>query len=432
MNRHVLLAAHPTVGHTNAMRAIGGELRARGHATSFALVRARLPFSGLWPEPVRAAAALPHAIAAEGARVVPLPTSVRALWHAARLPRATGLGELEVALALFTSAMEVQARRIAAHAHRAGAAVVVADYLMPAAMLGARRAGLPFAALYHSALPFPTASASPFGSGLPESARGTQAWRAAERRLERLSAVFDARVARVAARLGLPSPRAGLLRRPMSTDLNLLATTPELEPGLLPLDGPAIMTGPCTPRAAPVDDAGRQVLASLPTGARTVYVSLGTVFNHKSAVFRVLIDGAISTGASVVVSAGASLDVLAPLRSARVAVFERVPQLEVLRRVHSVITHGGNNTVQECLAAGRPMVVVPFGGDQIANAQRVERLGVGVRLSAGALSAPAVRDALARLDAPSVGERATALCAALGRYGGASAAADAVLALTKD
>jgi len=55
----ILLAAHPTAGHTSALRAIGVELIGRGHDVGFALMRARLPFIARWPEPVRFAAELP-------------------------------------------------------------------------------------------------------------------------------------------------------------------------------------------------------------------------------------------------------------------------------------------------------------------------------------------------------------------------------------
>lgn len=425
----VLLAAHPTVGHTNALRAIGGELRERGYGTSFALVRMRPPFIDRWPEPVRAAAALPSSIEAEGATVLPLVPSVAALWHALRLPRATGQAELEIALALFTSGLEGQARQLAAHAQRIDAAAIVADYLMPAALLAARLARRPFIAVYHSALPFPADGAPPFGTTLPETSRGTETWRLAEARLQRMGAMFDQRVATGARRLGVTSPGGGLLRQPMSTDLNLLATTPELEPGLHPLHGPVLMTGPCLPRTPALDDAGKAVLASLPGDKRLVYVSLGTVFNDQPEVFRALIHGAASTGAHVVVSAGASLEALEPLRSPTVHLFKRVPQVAVLARVNAVITHGGNNTVQECLAAGRPMVVVPFGGDQAANARRVERLGVGVHLPVAALDAESVRAALGRLAAPEIVGRAETLSRALAGVGGTRAATDAIVLL---
>ena len=427
--RSILLAAHPTVGHTGALRAIGAELRARGHATGFALVHARVPFASRWPEPVQAAARLPAAIASEGAEVLALKASPAALWHAARLPRATGQAELEIALALFTSGLEAQARELAAHARARRAAVVVGDYLMPAALLGAQLAGLPFAAVYHSALPFAAEGAPPFGTDLPASEQGGAAWQEAEARLARMGARFDARLALAAARLGLPPPGEGRLLRPISPDLNLLATAPELEPGLGPLAGPVRMVGPCLPRAAALDAGAQAVLDALPRGRSIVYVSLGTVFNDQPAVFRALIRGAAATGAHVVVSAGASLAALADLRSDSVQLHRRVPQVPLLAQVDVVITHGGNNTVQECLAAGRPMVVIPFGGDQRANAHRVERLGVGVRRSAAELSASSIAAALASLSAPEVRARAEQLARGLAGHGGAPAAADAVLAL---
>jgi MGT family glycosyltransferase len=428
--RHILFAAHPTVGHTNALRAIGAELRGRGHATSFAIVHAWVPFASLWPEPVRAASNLPAAIAAEGAAVLELSASPGALWHAARLTRATGQAELEIALALFTSGLEAQARQIAEHMRRTQAAVVVGDYLMPAAWLGARLAERPFIALYHSALPFPAAGAPPFGTILPAPARGGDAWRKAEQRLERMCAAFDARIANASARLGLDPPGSGLLLRPISPDLNLLATAPELEPGLLPLDGKVVMTGPCLPKGAALDDAGRAVLDALPTDRQVVYVSLGTVFNGQPAVFRSLIAGAAAAGAHVVVSAGASFDALADLRSPSVHIHRQVPQVPLLVRVDAVVTHGGNNTVQECLAAGRPMVVIPFGGDQLANAHRVERLGVGVRMNAADLSVDDVRAAVESLADARIVARSTDLARALEAYRGVHAAADAVLGLS--
>jgi MGT family glycosyltransferase len=427
--RHILFAAHPTVGHTNALRAIAAELRSRGHTTSFALVHARVPLASRWPEPVQAATRLPAVIANEGAEVLELKPSLAALWHAARLPRATGQAELEIALALFTSGLEPQAQQIAAHARRGRASVVVGDYLMPAALLGARLAKLPFIALYHSALPFPADGAPPFGTVLPQSARGSDAWRDAEARLVRMCAGFDARIAAAARRLGLAPPGEGLLLRPISPDLNLLATAPELEPGLLPLEGKVVMTGPCLPMGAAQGDAGQSVLDALPRDRRIVYVSLGTVFNDQPDVFRRLITGAARTGVHVVVSAGASFEALAELRSPTVHIHRRVPQVALLTRVDAVITHGGNNTVQECLAAGRPMVVIPFGGDQLANAHRVERLGVGVRMNAADLSVDAVRSAVESLADARMVARSTDLARALEAYRGVHAAADAVLGL---
>jgi MGT family glycosyltransferase len=427
--RRVLLAAHPTVGHTNGLRAIGVRLKEQGHAVAFSVVDVKMPWPRLMPASIASALGLGDAIRKDGLELLPLSPALATVWHAARLPRLEGLDELEVALKLFTTGLVTHAEELAAHAHAWRAEVVVADYLLPAALLGARLAKLPCAALYHSALPFPRQGA-PFGSGLAEVARDSAAWRDAHHRLLALSRGFDARVAAAAARLKVAPLGDGLMLRPLPCDLNLLATTPALEPGLQPLEGPVLFTGPCLPRVAPPAQATHPALAPLPTDGPRVYVSLGTVFNAKPQVFATLLDGLDALGAHVIVSAGASLAKLSATPRPRVRVFERVPQVQLLRQVDFVITHGGNNTVQETLAAGRPMVVVPFGGDQVANAERVTRLGVGTSLNARQLTSGQVTAAVRSLG-PAQQQRARELAQTLEGVDGAEVAAAAVLGLLR-
>jgi len=62
-----------------------------------------------------------------------------------------------------------------------------------------------------------------------------------------------------------------------------------------------------------------------------------------------------------------------------VVAVERAPQLSALKRARVMITHGGLNSVKECIANGVPMLVFPLDVDQPGNAARVEYHGIGLR-----------------------------------------------------
>jgi UDP:flavonoid glycosyltransferase YjiC (YdhE family) len=76
---------------------------------------------------------------------------------------------------------------------------------------------------------------------------------------------------------------------------------------------------------------------------------------------------------------------------------EFLPQVSVVPHVDAVITHGGNNTVTECMWFGKPMLVLPIFWDQHDNAQRVHETGYGIRLPTYTFDEPQLVGALSRL-----------------------------------
>ena len=53
----------------------------------------------------------------------------------------------------------------------------------------------------------------------------------------------------------------------------------------------------------------------------------------------------------------------------------RTPQVALLRHAHCIISHAGNGSVQEALAAGAHQIVLPMSTDQMAIAADLVRTG---------------------------------------------------------
>ncbi|HEU4673081.1 MAG TPA: nucleotide disphospho-sugar-binding domain-containing protein, partial [Candidatus Limnocylindrales bacterium] len=109
-----------------------------------------------------------------------------------------------------------------------------------------------------------------------------------------------------------------------------------------------------------------------------VYLSLGSLGSADVGLMQRLIDVLGATRYRVIVSMGPQHELLRLAPNMIGA--ELLPQPAILPRVDVVISHGGNNTTTEALYFGRPMVVLPLFWDQYDNAQRVDELGLGVRL----------------------------------------------------
>ncbi len=109
-----------------------------------------------------------------------------------------------------------------------------------------------------------------------------------------------------------------------------------------------------------------------------IYVSLGSLGSGDVPLMRSLVEALSKTRHRYVVSKGPQHDQYQ--LADNMAGEEFLPQASLLPHVDLVITHGGNNTVTECLHFGKPMVALPVFWDQHDNAQRIHETGFGVRL----------------------------------------------------
>ena len=156
-----------------------------------------------------------------------------------------------------------------------------------------------------------------------------------------------------------------------------------------------------------------------------VYFSLGSLGSADVQLMRRVISCLAATPYRYIVSKG-------PLHheielAANMAGAEFLPQTSVLPVCDLVITHGGNNTVTECLHFGKPMVVLPLFWDQYDNAQRVHELGLGIRLDTYRFTDTQMHGALDRLLGDGrLHARLAAAAAMIQRRDGVSKAADLI------
>jgi UDP:flavonoid glycosyltransferase YjiC (YdhE family) len=189
------------------------------------------------------------------------------------------------------------------------------------------------------------------------------------------------------------------------------------DPELAMLDRHLVVS-PVPPTFRPAPSPTTQLMRPMPapgpqpTEPPTVYFTLGTIFNTESGdLFPRLLTGFTRLPIRLVVTVGAAVDPaeLGP-QPANVRVERYVPQAALLPACSAVVTHGGSGTVLGALAHGLPLVAVPMGADQPANADRCAELGLGRVLDAVDATAEEAAEALhAVLTEPSYATHAAAL-----------------------
>jgi MGT family glycosyltransferase len=162
-------------------------------------------------------------------------------------------------------------------------------------------------------------------------------------------------------------------------------TSPHLNLYLYPAEADYARTRPLGPAWHRIDSCVRDETATadipahiLAGSGSLVYLSLGSLGSADVALMQRIVDVLAGTHHRVIVSKGPQH---AEIRLAdNMWGEEFLPQPAILPLADVVITHAGNNTTTECFHLGKPMIALPLFWDQYDNAQRIDELGLGVRL----------------------------------------------------
>lgn len=405
----VLAYTSPARGHLNPMMPPLLELRERGAEVH-----------------VRTLAASVEAVRAAGLAAEAIDPRIEALEmddHAARTQIAAG----RRAFAVWASRapLEVPDFRTAVAAVEPDVALV--DSTTFGAKAAAEADGLRWAESRPFLLDDPAPGVPPFGLGLRP--RRDLVGRARDR-------VLGAVLARMFETGLLPAVNAGrraagLATLPAMADarhrgpLMLLCTAPPFDwprppiPGVLPV-GPLAWDPP-----APLD---ADVAAALDGDARPlVLVSCSSEFQDDAAIAAAALEGLADRFQVVVTSAGVDPATL-PARGGAV-VRRFLPHGPLLERAAVVVCHGGMGVTQKALAAGVPVVVVPWGRDQLDVAAHVLEAGAGASVPRRRLTPRRLAEAVEEARGRAAGARAVA--DGYVATGGARTAADALAALAE-
>jgi len=126
-----------------------------------------------------------------------------------------------------------------------------------------------------------------------------------------------------------------------------------------------------------------------------VLVTLGTVYNTHTDLWRRLIDALADEELDVICTLGESVDPSTVGRApANIHFYSYLPHSRVLQMCDALLCHGGFNTVMGALVAAVPVVCAPIASDQEYNTGFCASRGYGVRLNVADATPQQIRTAV--------------------------------------
>jgi MGT family glycosyltransferase len=371
----VLAYTSPARGDLYPLVPILDELQRRGHEIH-----------------VRTVAAETGRLAARGFHAEPIDGRIEAIRHydwKAKGARAS----LAAGTSVFVARAELDARDLRSAIDAIDPDVLVLDINPWGAMAVAEGSGRPWAAVAPFPLPISSPDAPPFGPGLSPARGPLGRLRDAIVRPLVVGAVERAILPKLNAVRTAIDPRLPAIRNAddlySRPPLLLYLTAEPFEYHRRSWPTNVRMVGPCAwePELSPpawLDEVTSPI----------VLVSTSSEYQADAILAQTAFDALAGTDMTVIATLPSSdPGALRVPPNGRAETF--IPHGPILARASVAITHGGMGVTQKALAAGVPVVAVPFGRDQPEVARRVEFAGAGVRLPRARLRPETLRAAVA-------------------------------------
>lgn len=268
---------------------------------------------------------------------------------------------------------------------RRRAEVVVTDLMILGAIIGAEKAGLPRVGIAPHCYMRPTPGSTPLGLGLRPAQGPIGRLRDAALRamMMRMMAGGLPAITRAQKKLGL-EPVSHPFEVEDRLDRVLVLASPAFDHPQPSLPANVRYVGPVLddptwvePWTTPWNESDPRPL---------VLVSLGSTFQDQRALVQRIVNALGAMEVRALVTLGSVFEPGQIASPDNVVTVRSAPHAQVLPGADVVITHGGHGTMMKSLAAGKPILCIPLGRDQIDNAVRLKRAGAGLSLKPKASS----------------------------------------------
>jgi UDP:flavonoid glycosyltransferase YjiC (YdhE family) len=399
----ILVYTHPSAGHVFPLVPGLRELISRGHHVE-----------------VVTDPSLVQTLATAGLTAQPVAADVLAV-QVADYAEKTGAARLRKALSQTTRRGLAEMADLRSHIERCSPDVLLVDTIAYGAQVAARASGLRWSIIQPSLLALPGRGIPPYGLGLAPMRgplgrlRDRLGWTVVERLYGKalLPGVNELR-----AGAGLPPLTSPLQLTDQADQVTLLVSEPlEYHRDDLPAHVRLVGGTSWDPDSAVPDWLAEP-------GDPWVLVTCSTEYQADEALARSAVEALRDEPVRVVITLADAFDSAHLIPAPNVRVERFVPHGHVLQRAAAVICPAGMGLTQKAVAAGVPVVAVPFGRDQPEVARRVVQAGAGVQLKASRLRADRLRAAVRR--AMAMSDRVRAVGQQVAANGGAGRFADAI------